>query len=81
MIISSKGAAGVSGTGFVALATTLTVIHDIPLAGITLLLGVERFMSEARALTSIVCNITCSITVALWEKACDRKQLVSELNK
>ncbi|BAK77541.1 sodium:dicarboxylate symporter [Pseudogulbenkiania sp. NH8B] len=79
MLLSSKGAAGVTGSGFVALAATLVVVHDIPLAGIALLLGIDRFMSEARALTSIISNIVCSLVVALWEKACDREQLLAEL--
>jgi aerobic C4-dicarboxylate transport protein len=81
MLLSSKGAAGVTGSGFVALAATLAVVHDIPLAGIALLLGIDRFMSEARALTSIICNIVCSLMVALWEQACDREHLLSELRE
>lgn len=75
MLLSSKGAAGVTGSGFVALASTLTVIHDIPLAGIALLIGIDRFMSEARALTSLASNAVATVVIAMSEKACDRQVL------
>ena len=80
MLLSSKGAAGVTGSGFVALASTLTVIHDIPLAGLALLIGIDRFMSEARALTSLASNAVATIAIAISEKACDRQMLLDTLD-
>jgi Na+/H+-dicarboxylate symporter len=79
MLLTSKGAAGVTGSGFVALVATLTVMPDLPVAGVALIVGVDRFMSEARALTSIISNCVASIVVSIWEKACDRAVLKSEL--
>ncbi|MEM5298703.1 C4-dicarboxylate transporter DctA [Burkholderia sp. JPY481] len=72
MLLTSKGAAGVSGSGLVALIATLTVIPDLPVAGVALLVGIDRFMSEARALTSVVSNACAVIFVSMWEGACDR---------
>lgn len=80
MLLTSKGAAGVSGSGFVALVATLTVMPDLPVAGVALLVGIDRFMAEARALTSIISNCVASIVVAIWEKACDRAVLKAELD-
>jgi len=80
MLLSSKGAAGVTGSGFVALASTLTVIHDIPLAGLALLIGIDRFMSEARALTSLASNAVATVVIALSEQACDRQVLLRTLD-
>ncbi|WP_110971621.1 C4-dicarboxylate transporter DctA [Pseudomonas huaxiensis] len=80
MLLSSKGAAGVTGSGFVALASTLTVIHDIPLAGLALLIGIDRFMSEARALTSLASNAVATVAIAISEKACDRQVLLDTLD-
>jgi Na+/H+-dicarboxylate symporter len=79
MLVTSKGAAGVTGSGFVALVATLTVMPDLPVAGVALIVGIDRFMSEARALTSIVSNCVASVVIAIWEKACDRETLVREL--
>lgn len=72
MLLTSKGAAGVSGSGLAALVATLTVIPDLPVAGVALLVGIDRFMSEARALTSVVSNACAVIFVSMWEGACDR---------
>ncbi|NNB42055.1 C4-dicarboxylate transporter DctA [Pseudomonas chlororaphis] len=80
MLLSSKGAAGVTGSGFVALASTLTVIHDIPLAGLALLIGIDRFMSEARAMTSLASNAVATIVISLSEEACDRQVLLQTLD-
>ncbi|WP_053146963.1 C4-dicarboxylate transporter DctA [Pseudomonas sp. MS646] len=80
MLLSSKGAAGVTGSGFVALASTLTVIHDIPLAGLALLIGIDRFMSEARALTSLASNAVATVVISISENACDRDRLLSTLD-
>ncbi|SHM16529.1 dicarboxylate/amino acid:cation symporter [Phytopseudomonas punonensis] len=81
MLLSSKGAAGVTGSGFVALASTLSVMHDLPLAGLALLIGIDRFMSEARALTSLASNAVATVVVSLSEGACDRRTLHAVLNE
>jgi aerobic C4-dicarboxylate transport protein len=81
MLLTSKGAAGVTGSGFVALVATLTVMPDLPVAGVALIVGIDRFMSEARALTSIISNCVASIVVSIWENACDREVLARELNQ
>ncbi|MGT2462178.1 C4-dicarboxylate transporter DctA [Sinomonas atrocyanea] len=80
MLLTSKGAAGVSGSGFVALVATLTVMPTLPVAGVALIVGIDRFMSEARALTSTACNIVSCIAVARWEKALDTDVLQAELS-
>jgi Na+/H+-dicarboxylate symporter len=81
MLLTSKGAAGVSGSGFVALIATLTVMPDIPVAGVAIIIGIERFMSEARALTSCASNAVAVIVVSMWAGACDRAVLQRELNQ
>jgi aerobic C4-dicarboxylate transport protein len=81
MLLTSKGAAGVTGSGFVALVATLTVMPEIPVAGVALIVGIDRFMSEARALTSLVSNAVATVVVSLWEGACDRSTLNFELNQ
>jgi Na+/H+-dicarboxylate symporter len=81
MLLTSKGAAGVTGSGFVALVATLAIMPEIPVAGVALIVGIDRFMSEARALTSIVSNGIASIVVSLWEGACDRTVLSRELDR
>ena len=81
MLLTSKGAAGVTGSGFVALVATLSVMPDLPVTGVALLVGIDRFMSEARALTSMVSNCVAAITVSLWEDACDREVLARELGQ
>ena len=78
-IISSKGAAGVTGSGFIVLAATLSVVPSIPVAGMALILGVDRFMSECRALTNFVGNAVATIVVARWEGAVDPAQLARRL--
>ncbi len=80
-MLSSKGAAGVSGAGFITLAATLAIVPEVPVAGMTLILGIDRFMSECRALTNLVGNGVASIVVAKWEKQLDEKQLEEALNK
>lgn len=79
MLLTSKGAAGVSGSGLVALVATLAVLPDLPVAGVALLIGIDRFMSEARALTSVISNACAVIFVATWERACDRERLARVL--
>jgi aerobic C4-dicarboxylate transport protein len=71
LLLTSKGAAGVTGSGFVTLAATLSTTGSVPVAGLTLLLGVDRFMSEARALTNIIGNAVATIVVSKWEKELD----------
>nr|WP_265096709.1 C4-dicarboxylate transporter DctA [Burkholderia cenocepacia] len=79
MLVTSKGAAGVSGSGLVALVATLAVTPDLPVAGVALLVGIDRFMSEARALTSVISNACAVIFVSSWEGACDRARLAQRL--
>jgi aerobic C4-dicarboxylate transport protein len=74
LLLTSKGAAGVTGSGFVTLAATLSSTGTVPVAGLTLLLGVDRFMSEARALTNLVGNAVATIVVARWENELDLTQ-------
>jgi len=81
MLLTSKGAAGVTGSGFVALVATLTVMPDLPVAGVALIVGIDRFMSEARALTSTMSNAVACVVVSIWEKACDRQVLDYELSQ
>jgi aerobic C4-dicarboxylate transport protein len=79
MLLTSKGAAGVTGSGFVALVATLAVFPTLPVAGVALIVGIDRFMSEARALTSTMSNIVASVVVSKWEKAVDEETLQYEL--
>jgi Na+/H+-dicarboxylate symporter len=82
MLLTSKGAAGVTGSGFAALVATLAAMPDtVPVAGVVLIAGIDRFMSEARALTSVVSNAVACIVIAIWEKACDRAVLKAELDR
>src|ERR1019366_5232244 len=67
-MLTSKGASGVTGAGFITLAATLAVVPSIPVAGLALILGVDRFMSEARAITNFIGNGVATIVVAKWEK-------------
>ena len=74
-MLSSKGAAGVTGAGFITLAATLAVIPEIPIAGMSLILGIDKFMSECRALTNVIGNSVATVVVANWEKQLDKEQL------
>ncbi|MFY2001505.1 dicarboxylate/amino acid:cation symporter [Achromobacter xylosoxidans] len=78
-MLSSKGAAGVTGAGFITLAATLSVVPTVPVAGMALILGVDRFMSECRALTNLVGNATAAVVVARWEGELDKDQLHAAL--
>ena len=78
-MLTSKGASGVTGAGFVTLAATLSVVPDIPVAGLALILGVDRFMSEARAITNFIGNGVATIVISHWEKELDHKKLQTEL--
>jgi aerobic C4-dicarboxylate transport protein len=79
-MLSSKGAAGVTGAGFITLAATLSIVPTVPLAGMALILGVDRFMSECRSLTNFIGNAVATIVVARWEGALDRDMLNAALD-
>lgn len=80
-MVSSKGAAGVTGAGFITLAATLSVVPALPVAGMALILGIDRFMSECRALTNLVGNACAAIVVARWDNALDKEQLDATFKK
>jgi aerobic C4-dicarboxylate transport protein len=80
LLLTSKGAAGVTGSGFIVLASTLAAVGHIPVASIALILGVDRFMSEARALTNLVGNGVATVVVAKWEKALDVPRMRQHLD-
>ena len=81
LLLTSKGSAGVAGAGFVALAATLASMHKIPVAGLVLLLGVDRFLNEARAVTNLIGNGIATIVVARWEGALDMDKARAILNQ
>ena len=74
LMVTSKGAAGVTGSGFITLAATLPASGHIPVAGLALILGIDRFMSEARALTNIIGNAVATLVVSKWEKELDMEK-------
>jgi aerobic C4-dicarboxylate transport protein len=78
-MLTSKGASGITGAGFITLAATLAVVPTIPVAGMTLILGIDKFMSECRALTNIIGNGVASIVVSKWEGELDQARLTAEL--
>jgi aerobic C4-dicarboxylate transport protein len=78
-MISSKGAAGVTGAGFITLAATLAVVPAVPVAGMALILGIDRFMSECRAITNFIGNAVATVVVARWEGALDETALTKAL--
>nr|WP_310736852.1 dicarboxylate/amino acid:cation symporter [Roseateles terrae] len=79
-MLSSKGAAGVTGAGFITLAATLSVVPEVPVAGMALILGVDRFMSECRSLTNFIGNAVATVVVSKWEGALDTAKLQQALN-
>ncbi|MBB5699244.1 dicarboxylate/amino acid:cation symporter [Sphingomonas yantingensis] len=79
-MLSSKGAAGVTGAGFITLAATLSIVPTVPVAGMALILGVDRFMSECRSLTNFIGNAVATIVVSRWEGRLDREQLNAALS-
>lgn len=81
LMLTSKGAAGVTGSGFVVLASTLASLHKIPLEGLAFLLGVDKFLSEARAITNIIGNGVATLVIAKSEKEFDEEQYHLEINK
>ena len=78
-MVSSKGAAGVTGAGFITLAATLSVVPSVPVGGMALILGIDRFMSECRSLTNLIGNAVATIVVSRWENALDTKKLQETL--
>jgi len=78
-MISSKGAAGVTGAGFITLAATLSIVPSVPVAGMALILGIDRFMSECRSLTNFIGNAVATVVIARWENALDRDKLKAAL--
>jgi aerobic C4-dicarboxylate transport protein len=68
LMLTSKGAAGVTGSGFIVLASTLTALHKIPLEGLVYIFGIDKFMSEARAITNLIGNGVATIVIAKSEK-------------
>ncbi len=81
LMLTSKGAAGVTGSGFVTLAATFAAIPTIPVAGLALILGIDRFMSEARALTNLIGNGVATVVVSRWENELDKDRLQAALNR
>jgi aerobic C4-dicarboxylate transport protein len=80
LLLTSKGASGVTGSGFITLAATLSTVPTIPVAGLALILGIDRFMSEARALTNLVGNGVATVVVSKWERELDHAQLDRAMN-
>jgi aerobic C4-dicarboxylate transport protein len=80
-MLTSKGASGVTGAGFVTLAATLSVVPAIPMVALATIVGIDRFMSECRAITNIIGNGVATLAVARWEKVLDMKQLDAELKR
>jgi aerobic C4-dicarboxylate transport protein len=81
LLLSSKGAAGVTGSGFIVLAATISAVGHLPVAGLALILGIDRFMSEARALTNLIGNGVATIVVAKRVRQLDEKQMKAVLGK
>ena len=80
LLLTSKGAAGVTGSGFITLAATFAAIPTIPVAGLALILGIDRFMSEARALTNLIGNGVATVVVSRWENELDMDRMARMLN-
>ncbi|MGB4767439.1 MAG: C4-dicarboxylate transporter DctA [Rugosibacter sp.] len=80
-MLTSKGASGVTGAGFITLAATLSVVPSIPVAGLALILGVDRFMSEARALTNFIGNGVATVVIARWERELNHEQMAAALKE
>jgi aerobic C4-dicarboxylate transport protein len=80
LLLTSKGAAGVTGSGFIVLAATLSAVGHVPVAGLVLILGIDRFMSQARALTNLVGNSVATLVVARWCGAVDETVMHGRLD-
>ena len=81
LLLTSKGAAGVTGSGFIVLAATLSAVGSVPVAALALILGIDRFMSEARAITNVIGNGVAALVVARWTGDLDRQTLAEELHR
>jgi aerobic C4-dicarboxylate transport protein len=81
LLLTSKGAAGVTGSGFIVLAATLSAVGHVPVAGLALILGIDRFMSEARALTNFIGNAVATLVVARWTNELDQSRMRRVLDK
>jgi aerobic C4-dicarboxylate transport protein len=81
LLLTSKGAAGVTGSGFIVLAATLSAVGPVPVAGLALILGIDRFMSEARALTNLIGNGVATVVVAKWTGDLDTARLQRQLSR
>ena len=81
LLLTSKGAAGVTGSGIIVLAATLSAVGHVPVAGLALILGVDRFMSEARALTNLVGNGVATVVVGRWCGELDEARMTRVLNQ
>jgi aerobic C4-dicarboxylate transport protein len=79
-MLTSKGASGVTGSGFIVLAGTIAVVPTIPLAGMAIILGIDKFMSECRALTNIIGNGVATIVVSRWENGLDHAKMDATLS-
>jgi aerobic C4-dicarboxylate transport protein len=80
LLLTSKGAAGVTGSGFIVLAATLSAVGHVPVAGLALILGIDRFMSEARALTNLIGNGVATVVVGKWTGELDSQRMTAQLN-
>jgi len=80
LLLTSKGAAGITGSGFIVLAATLSAVGHVPVAGLALILGIDRFMSEARALTNLVGNGVATLVVAKWTGDLDMRKMQAGLD-
>ena len=80
LLLTSKGASGVTGSGFIVLAATLSSVPTIPVAGLALILGIDRFMSEARALTNLIGNGVATVVVARWTGDLDSERMRQHLD-
>lgn len=80
LLLTSKGAAGITGSGFIVLAATLSAVGGVPVAGLALILGIDRFMSEARALTNLIGNGVATVVVAKWGNDVDTVKMQRRLN-
>jgi len=81
LLLTSKGAAGITGSGFIVLAATLSAVGQVPVAGLALILGIDRFMSEARALTNLIGNGVATVVVGKWCKELDEERMRQHLEK
>jgi aerobic C4-dicarboxylate transport protein len=80
-MLSSKGATGVTGAGFITLAATLAAVPSIPVSSLAILVGIDRFMSECRALTNLVGNGVATVVVSRWEKEVSKEELNKNMSQ